>query len=305
MPLPQSFHSSALSTSRRLPRTMEPMTNTVVPTLALSDGYDIPQLGLGVFRMEQDDAIRVVSDAFEIGYRHIDTAMIYQNEEGVGRAIASSGLDRKDLFITTKLWNDDQGPDRPRAALEASLERLGLDYVDLYLIHWPVPSRDHYVASWNALEQAQADGLTRSIGVSNFEPEHLERLAAHSASMPVVNQVELHPAFQQRELRAFQEPRGILTQAWGPLGQGKYSLTEQCPGLVDIAAAHGKTIAQVVIRWHLQEGIIVFPKTVHTDRLAENFDVFDFSLSDAQMASIAAMDAQMRVGTHPNDPKFV
>jgi 2,5-diketo-D-gluconate reductase A len=280
---------------------METMRSNGVPTLSLSSGYDIPQLGLGVFRMEPDDAARVVSEAFEVGYRHIDTAKVYDNEEGVGQAIAQSGLDRKDLFITTKLWNADQGATEPRAALEGSLERLGLDYVDLYLIHWPAPAKDLYLDSWLAMEQLHAEGLVRSIGVSNFEPEHLERLAAHSSTMPVVNQVELHPAFQQRELRAFQEPRGILTEAWGPLGQGKYSLEEQCPGLVAIAAKHGKSIAQVVIRWHLQEGVIVFPKTVRKERLIENFDVFDFELDASDMSEIAAMDAGKRVGTHPMD----
>jgi 2,5-diketo-D-gluconate reductase A len=195
-----------------------------VPTLTLNSGHTIPQLGLGVFRVSADASERVVSEALEVGYRHIDNASVYQNEEGVGRAIASSGIPREELFITTKLWNTDQGSATPQPALQASLDRLGLDYVDLYLIHWPAPQRGVYVETWEALGQLRDAGLARSIGVSNFEPEHLEQLAEHSEVTPAVNQVELHPAFQQRELREFQEPRGILTESWGPLGQGKYPL---------------------------------------------------------------------------------
>jgi len=270
------------------------------PELTMNSGHTIPQLGLGVFRVPQDDAQRVVADALEIGYRHIDNAAVYQNEEGVGRALAESGIPREELFITTKLWNTDQGTDGPRPALEESLRKLGLDYVDLYLIHWPAPQRNLYVESWRALEQLHGEGLARSIGVSNFEPEHLDRLAEHSSVIPAVNQVELHPALQQRELRGLQEPRGILTEAWGPLGQGKYSL-EDMPGLADIAAKHSKTLAQVVLRWHLQEGVIVFPKTTRRERLVENFDVFSFELDADDMATMKAMDQGMRVGTHPNE----
>lgn len=274
---------------------------SLVPEITLNSGFPIPQLGLGVFLMEDSDTERVVSEAFEIGYRHIDTATIYGNEAGVGRAISASGLPRNELFITTKLWNTDQGETHSRKALESSLEQLGIDYLDLYLIHWPAPQRDTYVESWLELQKMQDEGLVRSIGVSNFLPEHLERLSQHTERVPAVNQVELHPAFQQRELRNFQEPRGIRTEAWGPLGQGKYSLEEQVPVLRDIAMKHNKSLPQVVIRWHLQEGIIVFPKTTNAERLRENFDVFDFELSDEEIQSIASMDADMRVGTHPND----
>lgn len=280
---------------------MADMTSHEMTHLTLNSGHRIPQLGLGVFKIDPDEAARVVSDAFEVGYRHIDTAAVYENEEGVGKAIASSGLARDEMFITTKLWNVDQGRTEPRAALETSLQKLGVDYVDLYLIHWPAPQRDRYVESWAALEELHAEGLIRSIGVSNFEPEHLERLKESWTIVPAVNQVELHPAFQQRELRHYQEPQGILTEAWGPLGQGKYSLEQTCPALVDIAAKHGKTIAQTVIRWHLQEGIIVFPKTTHRERLVENISVFDFALDADDMAAIRAMDQDMRVGTHPKD----
>ncbi|MEX2441182.1 MAG: aldo/keto reductase [Pontimonas sp.] len=275
------------------------MTHTA-PELTLNSGYTIPQLGLGVFRVAQDDAQRVVAEALEIGYRHIDNAAVYRNEEGAGRALAESGIPREELFVTTKLWNTEQGAEAPRPALEESLRKLGLDYVDLYLIHWPAPQRNLYVESWQALERLRDEGLVRSIGVSNFEPEHLDRLAQHSAVLPAVNQVELHPAFQQRTLRDFQEPRGILTQAWGPLGQAKYPL-EDMPGLANLAAKHSKTLAQVVLRWHLHEGLIVFPKTTKTERLVENFDVSDFELDADDMAKMRAMDQGMRVGTHPNE----
>ena len=272
------------------------------PHLTLNDGNRIPQLGLGVFLVEPDEAERIVSDAFEVGYRHIDTARIYKNEEGVGRAIASSGLSRDELYITTKLWNSDQGADTARPALEASLERLGLDYVDLYLIHWPAPKYGKHVESWNALIELKEAGLVTSIGVSNFMRQHLEDIDA-SGVVPVVNQIELHPAFQQRELRGFQEPRGTLTEAWGPLGQGKYELAELA-GLAEIAERHGKTVQQVAIRWHIQEGIIVFPKTTKRERMIENADVFEFELSADEMAVIAAADKDLRVGAHPDNTDF-
>lgn len=271
-----------------------------VPHLEMNSGYSIPQLGLGVFLVDADDAERVVADALEVGYRHIDNAAIYGNEEGVGRALTQSGIARDELFITTKLWNSDQGRTEPRQALETSLEKLQLDYVDLYLIHWPAPKRDRYVESWLALEELRDAGLARSIGVSNFEPEHLDRIAEHSSVIPAVNQVECHPTLQQRELRALHEQRGILTEAWGPLGQGKYDLDE-LTGLSDIARVHGKTLQQVVLRWHIQEGTIVFPKTTKRNRLEENIDVFDFELDADQIATMRALDSGMRVGTHPND----
>lgn len=275
-------------------------TPTGQPTLTLNTGDVIPQLGLGVFKVDDDVCERVVSDALEVGYRHIDTAMIYRNEAAVGRAIAASGIPRDELFVTTKLWNSDQGAGTTAAALDLSLELLGLDHVDLYLIHWPAPLRDEFVESWMVLEELHHKGLAKAIGVSNFQPEHLEKVLDAGSVVPVLNQVELHPAFQQREVRSFQEPRGIVTEAWGPLGQGKYELSE-LPGLTEIAAAHGKSIQQVVLRWHIQEGVIVFPKTVRKERLVENLDIFDFELSAEQMASLVAMDADRRVGTHPDD----
>ncbi|MDA2980381.1 MAG: aldo/keto reductase [Actinomycetota bacterium] len=269
-------------------------------SVTLNTGDQIPQLGLGVFKVDDDVCEQIVLDALEVGYRHIDTAMIYRNEAAVGRAIASSGIARDELFVTTKLWNSDQGATATPAALATSLELLGLEYVDLYLIHWPAPLRDEYVASWWALEEIHQQGLARAIGVSNFEPEHLERVLEEGSIVPAINQVELHPAFQQRKLRGFQEPLGIITEAWGPLGQGKYELSE-LPGLTEIAQAHGKSIQQIVLRWHLQEGVVVFPKTVRKERMIENLSVFDFELSPEEMTALAAMDADRRVGTHPMD----
>lgn len=269
-------------------------------SLTLNTGDVIPQLGVGVFKVDDEVCEQVVLDALEVGYRHIDTAMIYRNEGAVGRAIAKSGIPRDELFVTTKLWNSDQGADTAAQALQTSLDLLGLDQVDLYLIHWPAPLRDQFVETWLVLEDLYRAGLTKAIGVSNFHKEHLERVLEAGSIVPAVNQVELHPAFQQRELRAFQEPLGILTEAWGPLGQAKYDLAE-LPGLADIAKAHGKSIAQVVLRWHLQEGIIIFPKSSQKARLKENLAVFDFELTSDDMAAIAAMDADRRVGTHPDD----
>jgi len=269
--------------------------------LTLNTGNTIPQLGLGVFKIDDEaECERVVLDALELGYRHIDTAMIYRNEAAVGRALAQSGIPRDELFVTTKLWNSDQGKDEAPAALATSLELLGLDYVDLYLIHWPAPSRGRYVETWLALEELAAKGLIKAIGVSNFEPEHLEDILEAGSVVPAINQVELHPAFQQRKVRAFGEERGILTEAWGPLGQGKYELAE-LPGLNDLAKKHGKSIQQIVLRWHIQEGVIVFPKSVRKERLAENLDVFDFELDADDMAAMVAMDSGRRVGTHPDD----
>jgi len=268
--------------------------------LTLNTGDQIPQLGLGVFKVEDNECERVVLDALEVGYRHIDTAMIYLNEAAVGRAIAASGIPREELFVTTKLWNSDQGSDSAAKALDTSLELLGLDYVDLYLIHWPAPLREKYVETWLDMEKFAAQGLAKAVGVSNFEPEHLEKILEAGSIVPAINQVELHPAFQQRKVRAFGEEKGILTEAWGPLGQGKYELAE-LPGLNEIAAKHDKTIQQVVLRWHLQEGVIVFPKSVRKERMAENLDVFNFALDAEDMTAMVAMDSGRRVGTHPDD----
>lgn len=271
-----------------------------VPQLTLNDGRTIPQLGFGVFKVDPTETERIVTDALEVGYRHIDTAAIYRNEEGVGRAIAASGIPRDELFITTKLYNDDQGTGSVHAAIETSLAKLGLDTIDLYLIHWPAPARDLYVESWKALEQIRDRGQATSIGVSNFLVPHLERILAETDTVPAVNQIELHPYHQQPAVTAFGARHGIATEAWGPLGQGKYPLLE-LPSIVSIAEAHGKSAAQVVLRWHLQQGQIVFPKSNSRARIAENFDLFDFELTPAEQASITALERGGRVGGDPNE----
>jgi 2,5-diketo-D-gluconate reductase A len=276
---------------------------TSVPTIQLNDGHLIPQLGFGVFKVEPGETERIVSDALEVGYRHIDTAAIYGNELGVGAAIAASGIPRDELFVTTKLWNSDQGTLSAIDAMELSLEKLGLDFVDLYLIHWPRPDLDRYVESWHVLEQLRTEGKTRSIGVSNFHRAHLERILAEGSVVPAVDQLELHPAFAQRDLRAFGAEHGIHIEAWGPLGQGKYDLFGE-KAIQDAAAAHGATPAQVVIRWHLQNGIIVFPKSNGRSRMEENFDVFGFELTDAELAAIDALDRGQRVGSDPETATF-
>lgn len=273
-----------------------------VPTVQLNDDNTIPQLGFGVFLVEPVEAERIVSEALETGYRHIDTAAIYRNEEGVGRAIAASGIPRDELFVTTKLYNSDQGTQSAYDAMQLSLEKLGLERVNLYLIHWPSPAQDRYVESWRALEQLRDRGQTVSIGVSNFMVPHLERLLAETDTVPAVNQIELHPYHQQPEVTAFGAEHGIATEAWGPLGQGKYPLLE-LPEITAIADAHGKSAAQVVLRWHLQQGHIVFPKSNRRERMVENFDLFDFELSADEQASITAMERAGRVGGDPFEVK--
>lgn len=269
-----------------------------VPTLDLNDGHTIPQVGFGVFLVEPGETERIVSDALELGYRHIDTAAIYRNEEGVGRAIAASGIPRDELFITTKLWNADQGYDSAFGAIDTSLEKLGLDHVDLYLIHWPTPKRDLYVESWKALEEIKASGRATSIGVSNFLVEHLERLERESDTVPAVNQIELHPYHQRPAETAYGHDHGILTEAWGPLGQGKYPLLELAE-VTDAAAAHGRSPAQVVLRWHIQQGHIVFPKSNNRERIAENFALFDFELTEAERERISSLERAGRMGGDP------
>jgi 2,5-diketo-D-gluconate reductase A len=274
-----------------------------VTQIELNDGNSIPQLGFGVFKVDPEETERIVTDALEVGYRHLDTAMIYGNEVGVGNAIKASGIPREELFITTKLWNSDQGADSARDAMDLSLEKLGLDYVDLYLIHWPRPDLDRYLDSWLTMEQLKAEGKTRSIGVSNFHRPHLEKIIAGSSTVPAVDQIELHPAFAQRDLRAYGAELNMHIEAWGPLGQGKYDLFSES-ALQTAAAAHGVSPAQVAIRWHLQSGIIVFPKSNSRERMAENFDVFGFELSAEQMASIDAIDRDQRVGANPDEAAF-
>jgi len=274
-----------------------------VPDIELNDGYTIPQLGYGVFRVPPADTERAVSEALELGYRHIDTAAIYGNEEGVGAAIASSGIARGELFVTTKLWNDRHDGDEPHAALRESLDKLRLDQVDLYLVHWPTPARDNYVNAWMRLIELRDEGLARSIGVSNFLVPHLDRIITETGEVPAVDQIELHPAHQQREVTTWAAQHGIRIEAWGPLGQGKYDLFGT-PAVADAAAAHEKTPAQVVIRWHLQHGNILFPKSVRRERLEENLDVLDFELSDTEVGAIDAMDpgdGSGRVSAHPDE----
>nr|WP_203612028.1 aldo/keto reductase [Streptomyces cyaneofuscatus] len=257
----------------------------------------MPQLGFGVWQVPDDEAAKAVAKAIESGYRSIDTAAIYKNEKGTGRAIAASGVPRDELFVTTKLWNSEQGYDSTLRAFDASLDKLGLDHVDLYLIHWPVPAKDAYTDTYRAFEKIYADGRAKAIGVSNFHPEHLKRLLAETSVVPVLNQIELHPQLQQAEARAFHAEHGIATEAWSPLGQGKGLL--EVPTVVAIAQKHGRTPAQAVLRWHLQTGNIVIPKSVTPSRIEENLDVFGFELDADDLAAFAALDEGKRLGPDP------
>ena len=275
---------------------MNTSTNRI-PAVSLSDGAAIPQLGFGVFQVPPQDTAEVVTRALLAGYRHIDTAAAYGNEAGVGQAIHAAGLERDEVFVTTKCFNDDHGHDQAKRALRASLDQLEMDYVDLYLIHWPVPSRDRYVETWQAFIELQNDGRARSIGVSNFQPAHLERLIDETGVTPTVNQIELHPRLQQTGLRHEHAELGIVTEAWSPLAQGQV-LTD--PTITEIAEAHGKTPGQTVIRWHLQLGNVVIPKSVTPERIVENIDVFDFWLTGDEMAAIEALDAGERTGPDPD-----
>ncbi|MEV5550419.1 aldo/keto reductase [Streptomyces sp. NPDC052309] len=268
-----------------------------VPPITLNNGVEMPQLGFGVWQVPDDEAETAVATALEAGYRSIDTAAIYGNEEGTGKALASSGIPRADLFVTTKLWNSDQGYDATLRAFDTSLAKLGLEYVDLYLIHWPLPSRGRYVDTYKAFEKLHADGRVRAIGVSNFLPEHLERLIGETSVVPAVNQIELHPHLQQHAAREYHAQQGIATEAWSPLGQGKGLL--EVPAIVAIAQKHGRTPAQVVLRWHLQLGNIVIPKSVTPSRIAENIDVFGFTLDTEDLAAISALNEDRRLGPDP------
>ncbi|MBO8198573.1 aldo/keto reductase [Streptomyces smyrnaeus] len=270
---------------------------TSVPNVTLNNGVVMPQLGFGVFQVPDEETAPAVAVALAAGYRSIDTAAVYGNERGVGQALSASGLPREDLFITTKLWNDDQGKDKALAAFDASLDKLGLDYVDLYLIHWPTPARDLYVETYKVLEEILASGRTRAIGVSNFRVPDLRRLQDSTGVTPAVNQIELHPALQQNELRAFHAEHGIATEAWSPLAQGAVLKDEP---IVKIAGSHGVSPAQVVLRWHLQSGNIVIPKSVTSERIRQNLDVFGFELSDADMSAIAGLDRGLRTGPDPD-----
>ncbi|MCF1509061.1 aldo/keto reductase [Streptomyces glomeratus] len=257
----------------------------------------MPQLGFGVWQVPDDEAETAVATALEAGYRSIDTAAIYGNEEGVGKAVAASGIPRQDLFVTTKLWNSDHGYDATLRAFDTSLEKLGLEYVDLYLIHWPLPSRGLFVETYKAFEKIYADGRAKAIGVSNFLPEHLRTLLAATSVIPAVNQIEMHPHLQQHGARDFHAEQGIATEAWSPLGQGRGLL--EVPAIVAIAQKHNRTPAQVVLRWHLQLGNIVIPKSVTPSRIRENIEVFDFSLDTEDMAAISALNEDRRLGPDP------
>jgi 2,5-diketo-D-gluconate reductase A len=273
------------------------MTDLREPVL-LNDGVTMPRIGYGTYKVGDDEAQESVATALATGYRLIDTAEMYGNEVGVGRAVAASGVPREEIFLTTKVWNDHHGASAARAALKASLERLGTDYLDLYLIHWPSPKQGLYAETFEALLKAREEGLIRSAGVSNFLPEHLERVHEATGVWPSVNQVELHPYFNQPELRAWHAERGIATESWGPLGQRTGSVLAE-PAVTAAAEAHGKSPGRVVIRWHLQHGCVVIPKSSRATRIAENFDVFDFALSEAEMEAIDDLENGERQGIDP------
>jgi len=270
---------------------------TAIPTVRLHDDVEIPQLGFGVFQVPPEDTQGVVEEALDAGYRHLDTAAAYRNEAGVGAGIVASGVARDDVFVTTKLWNSQQGYGSTLEAFETSLEKLGMDYVDLYLIHWPVPSEDRFLETWRAFERIHEEGRARTIGVSNFRVEDLQRLRDEAEKLPTVNQVELHPRLQQAELRAWHAEHGIATEAWSPLAQGALLDDDT---IVAIAEAHGKTPAQAILRWHVQLGNVVIPKSVTPERIHQNLDIFDFELSADEMASIARLDSGKRIGPDPS-----
>lgn len=266
-----------------------------VPSIPLNDGTEIPQLGFGVFQIPPEDTAAAVSRAVEVGYRHVDTAKAYGNEAEVGEAVRDAD---DHVYVTTKCFNSDHGFDAATAAFEASFDRLGLDHVDLYLIHWPVPSAGLYVETWNAFVELRKTDRLRSIGVSNFQPKHLDKIVADTGVTPVINQVELHPYLQQKELRDYHAEHGIVTEAWSPLAQGGDVLEDET--IVRIADAHGKSPGQVVLRWHTQIGNVIFPKSVTPERIQENFDIFDFELSDDDLAAIEGLDRGERIGPDPD-----
>lgn len=275
-----------------------------VTKLRMNDGIEIPQLGFGVFQVPPEETVAPVLAALEAGYRLIDTAQGYGNEEGVGKALAQSGIPRSELFVTTKIDNDHHGRDATLRGAEESLSRLGLDHLDLLLIHWPLPLHDDYVETWKALEELRASGRVRSIGVSNFTVKHLNRLAAETDVIPVLNQIELHPQFPQSELRAYHADHQILTESWGPIGQGKGLLEN--PEVVSLAKEKDRSPAQIVLRWHVQLGLVVIPKSINPERIAANIEVFDFELSEPEMGQISGLDNGERLGPdpehfHPND----
>jgi diketogulonate reductase-like aldo/keto reductase len=269
-----------------------------IPLLTFNNGVQIPQVGFGVFLIPPEETKSAVNTALECGYRHIDTARAYENETAVGEAIAVSGLDRAEIFVTTKCWNADQGFDSALRAFDESMDRLGFEYLDLYLIHWPAPSKDLYVDTWRAFQEIYAAGRVRAIGVSNFQPAHLERLFDETEIVPAINQIELHPWLQQSELRAFHREHGIVTEAWSPLATGGNFLEN--PVIVSIAKKHDVSPAQVILRWHLDLGNVIIPKSVNRDRMVSNLDLFNIDLDDEDTSQIAQLDAGQRVGPDPD-----
>ena len=267
------------------------------PIITLSDGNEIQQLGLGVYKVDDATAATLVEGAIDAGYRRVDTAKLYFNESGVGAGVRASGIPRDEIFVTTKVWNDDQGYDETLRAFDTSLGLLGMDYVDLYLIHWPAPAQDRYRDTWRALEALRRDGRVRSIGVSNFTEAHLERLLDTASETPVVNQVEVQPWLQQDHLIAFNASNGIQTEAWSPLGRGRVL---DDPTIGRIAAKHGRSSAQIVLRWHVQRGLLVIPKSNSLERIRENSRVFDFELDAADLVEIAGLETGERTGSHPD-----
>jgi 2,5-diketo-D-gluconate reductase A len=276
---------------------------TTVPTVRLNDGTTIPQLGFGVFLVPPDETQATVEQALEVGYRHLDTAQMYRNEAGVGAAIAASGIPRDELYVTTKLNNGFHRPDDARRAFTESLEKLGLDRVDLFLIHWPLPTRydGDYVSTWSTLVELQKEGGTASVGVSNFEPDHVERIIAETGATPAVNQIEVHPFLLNEAARAADAKHGIATEAWSPIARGRVN---DDPTIGAIASRVGRTPAQVTLRWHLQRGDIVFPKSMRIERMRENFDVFGFELSDDDLATLSTLDEGESGRTGPNPNTF-
>jgi 2,5-diketo-D-gluconate reductase A len=268
-----------------------------IPDITLNDGRTIPQLGFGVFQIPPAETARAVRTALEAGYRHLDTAQMYGNEAEVAQGIADAGVPREQVFVTTKVNNDRHGHDEAGRSLDESLRKLDTDYVDLLLIHWPLPGRDDYVETWEGLEKCRASGRARSIGVSNFHIPHLERLAAETGTVPAVDQVELHPTMAQPQLRAYHREHGIVTEAWAPIAQGAVI---DNPTINTVAGKYGKSAAQVVLRWHLQLGNVVFPKSVTPSRIAENIDIFDFELAGDDMAAIDGLDSGQRLGPDPD-----
>ena len=268
------------------------------PQIKLNSGQLIPQVGLGVYKLAGEFAAPLILQAIEVGYRRIDTAAFYGNETEVGEAVRRSGLDREELFVTTKIWKDDHGYDRALVAIDESLARLNIDYIDMLLIHWPSPKINKFVDTWAAFQKAQESGKIRGIGVSNFQPAHLETLLAAGGAVPALNQVELHPGLQQAQLRTFDAAHGIATEAWSPLARGRFN---DNPVIEKICAKHDRTATQVIVRWHLQLGNLVIPKTATASRLPENISVFDFELDDTDMAAIATLDSDLRTGPHPEE----